>query len=229
MFYTVETGVNDRLYFRLVLANGGAPYDYIITLEAKDYSGNQFATEIQSKITGVTNGAATVCVYDSNQSRQMSVSVANLDINFFTDAELSEPHFNIGWGGTAYDTNNLSSGNELLSNVFTNVLGNTSSPAKYYGHLIPVGNIYMRSPNLSSFNTIGPDGESSIIKKIPVNAEQGQMITSYITSSTNFIPCNNLALKTIEIQLYDVNGNLIQPHGTNWSFSILFDIINSDQ
>ena len=55
------------------------------------------------------------------------------------------------------------------------------------------------------------------------------MITSFITSSTDFVPCNSLTIKTIEIQLQDVNGNLIQLHGSNWSFSILFDVMNSDQ
>ena len=87
----------------------------------------------------------------------------------------------------------------------------------------------MRSPNISSFNTIGCNGESSVIKKIPVNAAAGEMITSFITSSTDFIPCNSLTLKTIEIQLQDVNGNLIALHNSNWSFNILFDLMNSDQ
>ena len=63
-WYTVESGVNDKLYFRLQFANGGAYYDYIITLESKDYNGVQFAAEIQSKITAITSGAATSCVYD---------------------------------------------------------------------------------------------------------------------------------------------------------------------
>ena len=123
----------------------------------------------------------------------------------------------------------MSSGNELLTNVFPNVVGNTASPAKYYLNLTPVRNIYMRSPNISSFNTIGCNGESSIIIKIPVNAAAGEMITSFITSSTDFIPCNSLTLKTIEIQLHDVHGNTIPLHGSNWSFSILFDVMNSDQ
>ena len=87
----------------------------------------------------------------------------------------------------------------------------------------------MKSPNLSSFNTIGPDGSSSIVKKVPVNAAPGEMITSFITSSTVFIPCNTLTLRAIEIQLQDVNGNLIALHNSNWSFSILFDLMNSDQ
>ena len=96
----------------------------------------------------------------------MSVAVVNQDINFFTDEELKDLS---SWGlslGTAgiYDPNNLNSGNELLTNVFPNVVGNITNPAKYNLNLTPVRNIYMRSPNISSFNTIGCNGESSIIK-----------------------------------------------------------------
>jgi hypothetical protein len=224
-FYTVEYNVNDKLYFRLIQL-GSTYYDHIITLDSKDYNGAQFAAECQSKITAITGGAVTFCVYDP-QTRKMSVSVNNHDINFFTDEELV--NVNSLWGGSPFDIKQLNSGNELLTNVFSNVVGNTNNPAKYYLNLTPIRNIYMRSPNISSFNTIGCNGESSVIKKIPVNAAPGEMITSFITSSTDFIPCNSLTLKTIEIQLHDVHGNLIPLHGSNWSFSILFDVMNSDQ
>ena len=84
----------------------------------------------------------------------------------------------------------------------------------------------MRSPNLSSFNTIGCNGESNIIKKLAVNAAPGEMITSYITSSTDYLDCSGATWKTVEIQIQDVNGNEIAMHGLNWSFSILLDIAN---
>ena len=224
-FYTVETGINDKLYFRLQLANGGTYNDYTITLDHKTYNGTQFAAEMQSKITAITSGAATTCSYDS-QSKIMSVSVANLDIIFFTDDELLTL---TTWSGTAYSNNNLSSANELITNMsIPSPVGNTASPAKYYLMLTPVRNIYMRSPNLSSFNTIGAAGESNIIKKIPVNAAPGDMITSYITSSTDYLSCSRASWKTVEIILTDVNGNEINMHNLNWSFSILLDIANPD-
>ena len=50
----------------------------------------------------------------------------------------------------------------------------------------------MKSPNLSSFSTIGADGSASVIKKIPVNAGVGQMIISNITSGTDFIKCDKI-------------------------------------
>ena len=228
-FYTVETGVNDTLYVRLSDPTFVLPEylytDHIITLNSKNYNGAQFAAELQAKLQ-VINSSFT-CLYDS-QSMTISISLANLDVIILTDAELKGELTILNWGGTAYNQNNLSSANELISN-FQSVVGNTASPAQYHLNLTSIRNIYIRSPNISSFNTIGCNGESSIIKKVPINAGSGEMITSFITSSTDFIPCNNLTLRTIEIQLQDVNGNLINLHGSNWSFSILLDVMNSDQ
>ena len=225
-WHTVETGINDKLYVRLQLANGGSINDYIITLDSKTYSGTQFVVMIVSKITAVTSGAATTGSYDT-QSKRMSLSVANLDINFFTDKELTDPTYNIAWSGTAYNVNNLASANELISNeILPSPVGNTANPAEYYLMLTPIRNIYMRSPNLSSFNTIGCNGESNIIKKIPVNVSPGEMITSYITSSTDYLDASRATWKTVEIQLQDVNGNEINLYGQNWSFSLLLDIAN---
>ena len=135
----------------------------------------------------------------------------------------------ISWGGPAYDKRNLNSGNELITNVVPERVGNSQKPLILYLNLTPVRNIYMKRPNLSSFNTIGCNGESTINKKIPVNVPQNQMITASITSGTDFIPADNLTLKTIEIRLEDVNGNIINLHNFNMSFSIIFDIMKSEQ
>ena len=104
LFYTVETNINDKLYFRLSNPSYVDPdylySDHIITLDSKDYNGIQFAAEVQSKITAVTGGVSTTCSYDI-QSKKMSLSVANLDIICFTDAGLKDPQY--GWGGTPYN------------------------------------------------------------------------------------------------------------------------------
>ena len=227
-WYTVEAGVNDKLYFRTQFANGGIVADYVITLASKNYNGVQFAAEVQSKISAITGGAATTCTYDA-QTKQMSVNVANLDINFFTDAELKDSQYNIAWGGSTYDPKNLSCGNDLLTNVFPNVVGSTLNPAKYYLNLQPVRNIYMRSPNISSFSTIGCNGESSIIKKIPVSSNNGDMIFNNITSANDFLECSKATWKSLEFHLVDVNSKYINLHGANVSFSLILDKQIPDQ
>ena len=117
-------------------------FDHIITLASKDYNGVQFAAEIQSKITAVTSGFATTVTYDS-QTKKMSVSVANMDINFFTDEELKDlPNWGAGLGtGGIYDPKNTSCGNELLTNV-TALLATPT--ATFYLNLTHVRNTYLK-------------------------------------------------------------------------------------
>ena len=234
MFYTVEAGINDMLYFRISDPTFILPEflrsDHAITIDPSDYTGNQFVAHVKSKMIAVTpNNFQINAVYDNN-SRTMSISVSSQDIHFFTDDELKADYLpNIAWQGTDYDHEHTRSANELLTNHDRTMTGNSLIPASFYLNLTPVRNIYMRSPNLSSFNTIGADGSSNIIKKIPVNVASGEMITSFITSSTDFLDISNATLRTIEIQLVDVHGRAINMHGANWSFSLLFDVMNPDQ
>jgi len=165
----------------------------------------------------------------SEQSQKVGIHVANLDINFFTDVQLKDPLNGINWSGSSYDKNNLYSGNELITNVVPNLVGNSTTPLKFYVNLTPVRNIYMKSPTLSSFSTIGSDGSASVIKKLPVNAGLNEMIISNITSGTDFIRCDNMTIRTIEIRLEDVKGNVINLHNFHMSFSVVFDIMNSEQ
>ena len=87
----------------------------------------------------------------------------------------------------------------------------------------------MRSPNISSFSTIGCNGESSIIKKIPVSSNNGDMIFNNITSANDFLDCSRATWKTLEFHLVDVNSKYVNLHGANVSFSLILDKQIPDQ
>ena len=221
-WYTVETGVNDKLYFRLQLANGGSIMDRIITLDAGTYTPTVFKELIKNQVSAAANAVATTTAYDTS-TNILSISVANLDINFLTDKELKELT-SVTWNGAAYSSSNLSSANELIANnSLPSPVGNTASPAKYTLNLQLVRNIYLRSPNISSFTTIGCNGESSIIKKIPVTSNFGDMVFNNVTSANDFLECGKATWKTLEFHLLDVNSNYINLHGLDISFSLILD------
>ena len=114
--------------------------------------------------------------------------------------------------------------NELLTNTSkVSTLGTTATPVQFYMNLQPIRNVYMRSPNISTFNTIGCNGESSIIKKVPVSSNSGDMIFSNVTSENDFLDCSRATWKTLEFHLIDVNANYINLHGSNVSFSLILD------
>ena len=225
-WHTVEQNINDKLYLRLTL--NYAHTDYIFTLRPQTYNGSQLASEIDTQIrTGIYLGNAlvpTVSYNSQNETISLSVTVnvqnVTFDCKILTDYELKT----LTWGGTSYNKNDLQSVNELLSNnENTSTTGTVSTPVEFYLNLQPVRNIYLRSPNISSFSTIGCNGESSIIKKIPVTTNYGGMIYSTVTSGSDYLDCSKQTWKTLEFHLLDVNSNYINLHGSNVSFSIVLD------
>ena len=219
-WHTVEQNINDKLYLRLTLNNTHT--DYIFTLRSQTYNGSQLASEIDTQIkTGIFLGNALVPTVSYNsQNETISLSVTGFDCKILTDYEL-KTHT---WHGTPYNVNDLQSVNELLSNnENTSTTGTVATPVQFYLNLQPVRNIYLRSPNISSFNTIGCNGESSIIKKIPVTNNYGGMIYSTVTSGSDYLDCSKQTWKTLEFHLLDVNSNYINLHGSNVSFSLVLD------
>ena len=134
-----------------------------------------------------------------------------------------------------YDTDNIYSCNEVLNNHgFTSLMyGNPSLSIYpiYVSNFLSLGlvrNIYISSPNLGSFSTLGARGEANIIKKIPVTSSFGSMIVDTGVSNHDFLDCSNHCLSTIEFNIKDVQGNLLPLHGSNVSFSIVFATRNED-
>jgi len=226
-WHTIEAGVNDKLYLRTIL--NGVNTDYVLTLTAQNYSGAQLKTELIAKLgTLMFLGSALVPIVDWNsQTQRISVSINGHDCKIMTDLELKSI---TTWGGTAYDKSDLESVNALLTNFGSvSTVGTQSTPVQFYLNLQLVRNVYMRSPNISSFNTIGANGESSIIKKIPVTSGYGDMIFNNVTASNDFLDCSNQTWRTLEFHLLDVNSNYLNLHGSNISFSLIMDKQNPNQ
>ena len=85
-----------------------------------------------------------------------------------------------------------------------------------------INNMYLSSPNLGTFTTIGPRGEQTIIKKIPVSSEFGYMIIDRSTSQHDYLECGKTTLRTIEFNLKDGKGRYVPLHNANISFSLVF-------
>ena len=94
--------------------------------------------------------------------------------------------------------------------------------------LQPIRNIYISSPNLGNFTTLGPAGQASIIKTVPVNANYNQMVFDSMTSSNDFLDCSKQTLRNIEFTIDDVHGQRLNLHGQEVSFSIIFDLLNKN-
>ena len=135
------------------------------------------------------------------------------------------------WAGLNYDITNTYDINTYMLKLNTGVsptytsINNFTSPSL---DLQPIRNIYISSPNLGNYSTIGPNGQASIIKKVPVNANYNSVIFDGMSSSNDFLDCSKQKLKNIEFTVDNVHGQRINLHGGEVSFSIIFDILNKN-
>ena len=228
-WYTVEFGINNRLYFQInVLAN--VQY-YIATMNEGVYDGAAFAAELGDAISGVASGV-TVTYSPSNNTLGISVaSLANGYIKIFTDDEI--PIINkflsnsgIQWIGGVYSGEEPGSINDNIQNFAP------SPPSTIYGcyflNLQIINNVYITSPNLGSFDTVSAFSHN-VVKKVPVTANYGYMIFDQYMAPNDVLDCSNQTLKTIEFHIRDGRGRYINLHNAHISFSIIFNKYNLSQ
>ena len=123
----------------------------------------------------------------------------------------------------SYDINNPHDLNEIIGNL-EGVSFYHRFPTAFETKAInlqSIRNLYLHS-SMGNYNSLTVSGESTIIKKIPVSANKGEYIFDQVMTNNDFGDCSNQTLRTINFQLKDSQGNDINLHGNNWSFSIIF-------
>lgn len=231
-WYTIESNVNDKLYF--TLHGDGNPAlaleCYIATLTPGNYDGASLAVEIETQMQAAVGQTwITTSFIITNQQLHIYISLTDTTFKILTRNDI-KTQLNGTWNGTSYNVNAPHDICDILSQTETNspMYNNTTPFVSGFLDLQPVKNIYVSSPNLGSYTTIGPRGQQTIIKKIPVSADFGYVIFDELMPTNDYLDCSRQTLKTIEFLLRDVNNNTINLHGANLSFSIIFDIQNTD-
>ena len=218
-WYTIEKGINDRMYLQVV--QGSTKTYTIITIPSTNYIGSSLQTVLQSSLNYAYPNVFTV-TYDSLKNN-ITISIATGNFKVLTDGELST-YLNNTWTGQNYDNTNPASCNDIITNRTVNYNNPTSPFISGNLNLQGFRSVYLSSSNLSNFNTLGAKGENSIIKKIITSSDFGYLIVSELESDHDYLDCARMTLNTIDFQLTDVKGNLIPFHDSPVSFTIGFSI-----
>jgi hypothetical protein len=220
--------VNDHNYklFLRTIDGQGAMNDYVLYIPRQVYNGSSFASQLGALIQSATSIAPQV-VYSASK-HTISVFIGSLIFSFLTDEDMrTDLPAGFLWNGDYYDKNNLASANDLIGNNSKTTTTHTQT-APYEKPLIlnPIRNIYIHSPNLGNFNTFSANGQTTVIKKVPVTNNFGEMIFDSFMASNDSLDCSRQTLKTLEFRLTDVDGVEIPLNGNYCSFSIVFDQMN---
>jgi len=235
-WYSIEENFNDKLYMYAsgtYTRNGVNQTAYqIITLSPGNYTAAELATEIQAKLNEVyrhesnpgIQPAFTIAYNHKRNTIEFGFNMVGEVYKVLTDRDI-ETLDDGYWNGVSYSTFDSQNCNEILQNTEGYSPEYTQSLVYISGYisLQTVRNLYLSSPNMGNFNTIGPRGEASIIKKIPVSSNFNFMIFDNVVQGNDYLDCSRQTLRTIEFHLKNSSGKYINLHGNHWSFSIVFD------
>ena len=228
-WYTIEKGLNDKLYMyvapkTLTPDMSGVSWA-TITVSPGIYNPVELATELQNSINNTivsTIRPSMFRVTYNSRSNTINITTGYTDINFkiLTPIDL-KTKMNGTWMGASYDVNYPHDCNELISNLES---ATYDSFTPFFGlcNLQPIRNIYIHSSTLGAFQTLGVQGESTCIKKVPVNADVGMYIFYDEFLLSDVLDCSKQSFSVLEFQLRDSRGNLVNLHNNNVSFSICF-------
>ena len=111
--------------------------------------------------------------------------------------------------------------NTLIKNYTSKGLNNSPFVSGNVDN-IPTRNLYLSCSGLGNFNTVTLNGNRNVVKKIPVNANPGDMIFDQTVTGMDYLDCSSQTLSRIAFQLTDAYGNVINLHENHFSFSIVF-------
>ena len=177
-WYNIESNINDKLYMHTLndLNNTYNRNSKVIPIPAGNYTGDLLKTTLQGLMTAafVSIGQFEVLYDPTTFSISIKVAMGNTVISFWllSDKEIATLYNGL-WslsGAGAFDQTNPASMNEVLRN-YGDYNGatpeyTTASPYKSgFLNFQGINNLYLSSPNLGSFSTMGPRGEQTIIKQ----------------------------------------------------------------
>ena len=212
------------------------PYVYYvrrIELAKKFYSAVTLRKAIEDQLnlnvpagSGITNNYAVAYDSSSNVFTITHPNTTDNDFYLLTDDDLKYYNSTL----LSINKRNPQSANNLLRNLESDTIITsvenypyTNSWTSNFIDIVNHHSVYVHS-SLSSFNTLGCRGESSIIAKVPSSASWGNTIFHNVSSSVDFVDVGKRNISHISFAIKDAAGNTIDLKGASWSMSLVFAI-----
>jgi len=228
--YSIRQNTNDKLYIREshISTSGGSPtITYrVINLQPGQFNGVTLAAIVQTALnTGTTMPSYTV-TFELDQAKLKVVTSAANASSFIIYGDVGLPsHWNSnaptnlhisGEHGSANKVCGFVSLQELTGNTTTPMIG--SDVVDLQRHHV----MYIHSDIGSPDASFGPQGESGIIRKVLVDAPQNGLAIDRHYTMYDSVDVAAQPLRSMRFSLRGSDAKLVDLHGHNWSFSIVF-------
>jgi hypothetical protein len=220
---TVEPDVNDKLYFRIYQSDATTFSDYIMNITSRNYNRSEVVEELNAQFLALgVDLRANEDPY-RNLIRIFLPVGSNLAFMIFTNLDLRS-RCNNTWRGEYYSSTNPQSINDMIGNAEHNMKRYTAASIFEGGQFnaAPYRTLYITCPQLGNFRSLGPQGERDFFQKVMITSNVNEIIYDSNLWSDDFVDVSRQTLRSLNFRLVDVYGNVVNLHGQNFSFSLVF-------
>jgi len=223
-WYTIEY-YNEKIYFR-VWDPLGRTTDYIATLQHRSYDISSLASAVataMSQAFGTSNAFAGDADVTTGRIVITMPTVGNYFFTIYNDITLKEKARGT-WTGPAYNPYNPQSCNGVLGHDDDQIEDPSQRATQWvsgFVDVLGVHNVYITSPQFGN-NSMGPNGERNILKKVVTTAGFGELITDTFVNAQDVNSCAKKLFQTMQFKLTDVRGNALVLNGGHCSLTLIF-------
>ena len=225
-WYSVED-YNNKFYLQMFNQfTNSDDHFFILELTPQNHTGISLASDLQTALSNRFPTFGFTVTYSSSKGNLIITSTNNELFRFLTDRELrmlpkSKQFTDNNGVTTQLNQSDLQSANSIIRNNNTSAL--SVSFTTQFIDLLNTHSIFIHSPNIGNFETLGVRGESTIIKQVPVTSSYGYLIVDSVVANHDKIDVSRQMFKQLEFSLKNVHGNTINLHGSSISFSLIFE------
>ena len=199
VFQTVD-GTRNKLYLEIY---GATPQ--VVTLTTGMYNGVTLAAELQAQLNAMGHGSYIVAY--SSATGQLSIAASGVVHVRIRERGAVRPHDALEAIG-AIDGVDLADGHTVRLPHHVDIAGTRV--------------LYLCSSTFGHYSSLGPRGESDILRAVYVDASSGSYIVDRLSNPFEFIECAGQQLQSIRFSLRDGNGQIVDLRGRSCAFSIIF-------
>ena len=227
-WYSINENNNNFYVMKGILppeTPSGVSYRKLI-IPVGNYTATELATQLQTSLNTLDSGSRTnsfsVSYLSGLNKIQIQSNYPEVIYTVLTDADVLVDN-GVRFVETV-DANNLKSINKVLG-VYTTSGDASTNVVPYitgFIDLTPVKNVYLHCNETSNFNQLTVAGNSSIIKKIPVNVPYLGIINDNELSSFDYIDVSGKMLRRLNIRLTNHTNEIVDLNRIDISFALTF-------
>ena len=190
-----------------------------------NYTAQELATQLTTSMNAYDSGGRTnsfsATYLPSLNKIEISSNFAEVIFTVLTDADVLQDTERFV---ETVDGNNLNSINKVLG-VYTTA-GDASTNVVPYStgfiDLTPVKNLYLHCNEISNYNQLTVAGNSSIIKKVPVNVPYLGVVNDNELSTEDYVNVSGKMLRRLNFRITNNTNEIVDLNGIDISFTLTF-------